>query len=283
LVPVEYAECPGLAATPTPTPTPIVVISTPTPTPDPGPGVPRGWILSEPGEACNETCTSMAYPCNATRIQELNEAVFLNAPIFELFAMNENINCSGIYAGTSAPAFDGISPVRGSGGGCIAMDPSIQTSVDCDAVHPSNPGVQRICCCGDEFDCPIENPTPTPTPSFGPDPVVGWQISYEGHSCDDVCTTPAYPCNDLAISDLNGQASGDPTGFSLWMDTEFGYTCPSVVACNNPSCDGPNPMIGGLGACLYSPIQASASCSAVYGATFQRVCCCGTFSDCMTW
>mmetsp|Transcript_1041 Transcript_1041/g.2035 ORF Transcript_1041/g.2035 Transcript_1041/m.2035 type:complete len:229 (-) Transcript_1041:38-724(-) len=137
VLPVQYAECPP------PTPTPSF---TPTPTAVPGP---LGWVLSAPGEACNDTCTDAAAPCNAFAISDINGYGTSDPAGFSAFMdMQFGVVCS--TSNCFAPECNGPSPFYISSSSVCPVSP-IQGLADCGATF----GVaQRVCCCGDFADCP---------------------------------------------------------------------------------------------------------------------------------
>mmetsp|Transcript_14243 Transcript_14243/g.30682 ORF Transcript_14243/g.30682 Transcript_14243/m.30682 type:complete len:233 (-) Transcript_14243:105-803(-) len=127
-----YAECPSETK--------------PTPTPDAGK---TGWFLAALGESCDEKCKSVGSTCNANQIQDLNSVATSSPAAYDFFmAANFGYICPSVLP---CETCNGVMPgTEGTDGPC-RYGPK-QEVADC---ADSNLKIQRVCCCGDDADCPI--------------------------------------------------------------------------------------------------------------------------------
>lgn len=101
-----------------------------------------GWIVSQPGQSCDQACSSTGFPCSATSINNLNTESSLKNVLLGLGRSNE---CTSFVVNSDEPFPE--DPSLYSKGQCY---PSSGVSTCAAAQRDSS----RVCCCSNT-DCSL--------------------------------------------------------------------------------------------------------------------------------
>eukprot|EP00042_Codosiga_hollandica_P058610 m.886292 g.886292 ORF g.886292 m.886292 type:complete len:2020 (+) comp59908_c0_seq2:178-6237(+) len=131
----------------------------------------NGWMVSNPGSSCSQTCpSSSCHEASQMSLQDVAQFAFVHAQL------GGSSNCSVLISGSSPehPSYFGSTCLAASG-----------PSSSCSAVSVN----RRLCCCSSS-GCPTlpsTTPTASTTTTTGP-PKSGWVASGAGASCQTACS-----------------------------------------------------------------------------------------------